>query len=156
MYTFQIQLSKVSLIHSFTHSPGLSRWKKRGRGVTLNPHLLLVPWSRKSRTIPLLPLCTVRPVQSLSACTVQIYLYSTYGLYGLYRASVPVQYSYTSTPHMGRTACTESQCLYSKSISLLPLCAVRPVQSLSACTVYLNLYSPFGPYGLYRASGPVQ
>ena len=30
---------------------------------------LLVPWSRKSRAIPLLPLWTVRPVQSLSACT---------------------------------------------------------------------------------------
>jgi len=32
--------------------------------------------------------------------------------HGLYRASVPVQYSYTSTPPMGRTACTEPQCLY--------------------------------------------
>jgi len=27
-----------------------------GRGVTLTPHPLLVPWSRKSRTVPLLPL----------------------------------------------------------------------------------------------------
>jgi len=51
---------------------------------------LLVPWSRKSRAIPLLP----------------------YGPYGLYRASVPVQYSYTSTS----------------------LWTVWPVQSLSACT----------------------
>jgi hypothetical protein len=42
---------------------------KSGRGVTLTPHLLLVPWSRKGRTIPLLPLWAVRPVQSLSACT---------------------------------------------------------------------------------------
>ena len=38
-------------------------------GVTLTPHLLLVPWSRKSRAIPLLPLWAVRPVQSLSART---------------------------------------------------------------------------------------
>jgi len=30
---------------------------------------LLVPWSRKRRAIPLLPLWAVRPVQSLSACT---------------------------------------------------------------------------------------
>jgi len=37
--------------------------------VTLTPHPLLVPWSRKSRAIPLLPLWAVRPVQSLSACT---------------------------------------------------------------------------------------
>ena len=42
---------------------------KSGRGVTLTPHPLLVPWSRKSKAIPLLPLWNVRPVQSLSACT---------------------------------------------------------------------------------------
>ena len=79
-----------------------------------------------------------------------------YGPYGLYRASVPVQYSYTSTLPMGRTACTEPQCLYSRAIPLVPLWAVRPVQSLSACTVQLYLYAPCGPYGLYRASVPVQ
>jgi len=44
---------------------------KSGRGVTLTPLPLPVPWSRKSRAIPLLPLWAVRPVQSLSACTVQ-------------------------------------------------------------------------------------
>ena len=42
---------------------------KSGQGVTLTPHPLLVPWSRKGRTVPLLPLWAVRPVQSLSACT---------------------------------------------------------------------------------------
>ena len=36
---------------------------------------------------------------------------------------------------MGRTACTEPQCLYSTPTRLLPLWAVRPVQSLSACTM---------------------
>jgi hypothetical protein len=73
------------------------------RGVTLTPHPLLLPWSWKSRAIPLLFLWAVRPVQSLSACTrvhftftfgherVELYLYSPYGPYGLYRASVPVQ-----------------------------------------------------------------
>jgi len=40
-----------------------------GRAVTLTPHPLLVPWSRKSRATPLLPLWAVRPVQSLSTCT---------------------------------------------------------------------------------------
>jgi len=84
----------------------------------------------------------VRPVQSLRACKVQLYLYSRYGPYDLYRASVPVQYSYTSIPPMGRTACTEPQSLYSIAILLLPLWAVRPVQNLSACTVELYLYSP--------------
>jgi len=115
-----------------------------------------------SRAIPLLPLWAVRPVQSLCACTVQLYLYSPYRPYGLYSTaipllpSVPVQYSYTSTPPIGRTACTELQCLYSRAIPLLPLWAVRPVQNLSACTVELYLYSPHWPYGLYRASVPVQ
>jgi len=42
---------------------------KSGRGVTLTPYPLLVPWSWKSRAISLLPLWAVRPVQSLSACT---------------------------------------------------------------------------------------
>jgi len=63
---------------------------------------------------------------------------------------VKKEYSYTSTPPMGHRACTEPQCLYkgapyaspllvpwsrkSTTIPLLPLWAVRPVQSLSACT----------------------
>jgi DNA-binding transcriptional LysR family regulator len=41
---------------------------KTGRGVTLTPHSLLEPWSRKSRAIPLLPLWAVQLVQSFSAC----------------------------------------------------------------------------------------
>ena len=49
--------------------PGLSRGVKSGRGVLLTTHSLLVPWSRKSRAIPLFPLWAVRPLQSLSACT---------------------------------------------------------------------------------------
>ena len=42
---------------------------KSGRGVTLTPPPLLVPWSWKCGAVPLLPLWAVRPVQSLSACT---------------------------------------------------------------------------------------
>jgi hypothetical protein len=49
--------------------PGLSRGVNYGRGLTLTPHPLLVPWSWKSRVIPVLPLWAVQPVQSLSACT---------------------------------------------------------------------------------------
>jgi len=45
--------------------PGL----KSGRGVRLTSHTLLVPWLRKSRAIPLLPLWVARSVQSLSAYT---------------------------------------------------------------------------------------
>jgi hypothetical protein len=53
--------------------------------------------------------------------TVELYLYSPYAPYGLYRASVPVQGCTLPLP-------------YSRAIHLLPLWAVRPVQSLSACT----------------------
>ena len=42
---------------------------KSSWGVTMTPHPLLVPWSRKSRAIPLLLLWAVWPVQSQSACT---------------------------------------------------------------------------------------
>jgi len=42
---------------------------QNGRGVTLTPHPLPVPWSWKGKAIPLLPLWAVRPVQCLSACT---------------------------------------------------------------------------------------
>ena len=55
---------------------------KNGRGVTLTPHPLLVPWSRKSRAITLLPLRAVRPVQSLSAC---IKVYFTFLFYTIVR-----------------------------------------------------------------------
>ena len=101
---------------------------------------------------------------------VQLYLYSPYGPYSLYSTSVPVQrctlplpipllplwavqpvqslsacttvhftFTYTSTPPMGRMAYTEPQCLYNGALYL-----------------YLYLYSPYGPYSLYRASVPVQ
>ena len=100
-----------------------------------------------SRAITLLPLWTERSVQSLSACTVQLYLYSPYGPYDLYRASVPVKYSYTSTPPMGRTVCTEPQCLYSTAIPLLPSVPVPysynsiPPMGRTVCTEPQCLYS---------------
>ena len=98
-----------------------------------------------STAMPLLPLWAVRSLLTISAFTVELYLYSPYGPYGLYRASVPVQYSYTSTPPMGRTACTEPQCLCSTAIPLLPSVPVQYSYTstpLSACTVQLYLYSP--------------
>jgi len=90
-----------------------------------------------STTITPLPQWTVQILQSLSACTVQLNLYYTYGPYGLYRATVPVQYGYNSTTPMGRKVCKEPQCLYSTAITLLALWAVRSVQRHSACTVKL-------------------
>jgi len=54
---------------SCTMGTGYFPGVRSGRGVTLTPQSLLVPWSRKGRAIPLLPLWAVWPVQSLSACT---------------------------------------------------------------------------------------
>ena len=81
-----------------------------------------VQWCTLTLPIPLLPLWTVQPVHSLGACT-----------------SVHFTVTYTSTPPMDHTACTEPQCLYNGALYL-----------------YLYLYSPYGPYSLYRASVPVQ
>ena len=53
------------LYNGYRAFPGV----KSGQVVTLTPHSLLMPWSRKDRAIPLLPLWAVGPVQSLSACT---------------------------------------------------------------------------------------
>ena len=88
---------------------------KSGRGVTLTPHPLLVPWSHER---------------------VELYLYSPYGPYGLYRASVPVQGC--TLPYL--SACTRvhftlPQCLYKGALYLTSV----PVQwctlpYLSACT----------------------
>jgi hypothetical protein len=59
--------------------PSLSPGVKSGRGVTLTPQTFLVPWSRKSRAIPLIPQWAVRPVQSLNACTrVQFTIFFTF------------------------------------------------------------------------------
>jgi len=120
--------------------------------------------------IPLIPLWTVQPVQSLSACTtvhyiftytttppmdrtactgpqclyngtlyLYLYLYSPYGTYRLYRASVPVQ-----------------RCTITLPIPLFPLWTVRPVQSLSACTtVHFNfIYTSTPPMNRTACTEP--
>ena len=74
---------------------------KSGRGVTL----------------------TLPPSSAVGHERLELYLYSPYGPYGLYRASVPVQ------------GCTLHLPLVMKEWSYTStLWAVRPVQSLSACT----------------------
>jgi len=52
---------------------------------------------------------------------------------------LPINFTYTSTPPVDCTACTEPHCLYNGAIYL-----------------YLYLYFPYYPYGLCRASVPVQ
>jgi hypothetical protein len=58
--------------------PGLFRGEKSDRSVTLTPHPFLVPWSWKSRAVPLLPLWAVRLVQSLSAYTRVTFTFTFY------------------------------------------------------------------------------
>ena len=53
----------------YTMGTGSFPGVKSGWWLTLTRYPLLVPWSRKSRAILLLPLWTVRPVRCLSACT---------------------------------------------------------------------------------------
>ena len=121
---------------------------KSGQGVTLAPHpyycrgqervelylkYLSVPYRlyrasvsvqrcTLTLSIPPLPLSVVRPLQSLSACT-----------------TVHFNFTYTSNLPIGRTACTDPQCLYNGALYL-----------------YLYLYSPYRPYSLYRAPVPIQ
>jgi len=71
--------ASVPVQYSYTSTPPI------GRTACTEPQCLY------STAIPLLPLWAVQPVHSLSACTAQLYLYSPYGLYCLYRASVLVQ-----------------------------------------------------------------
>jgi len=98
--------------------------------------------------IPLLTLWTVQPVQSLSTCTkvhltLPIRLLPLWTVHHVQSLSVSTTvhftFTYTSTPPMDRTACTEPQFLYNGALYL-----------------YLYLYSPYGPYIMYRASVPVQ
>ena len=68
-FSAPVQTGPGALPASCTMGTGSLPGVKSGRGVTLSPHAPLVPWSRKSTAIPLLPLWAVRPVQNLSACT---------------------------------------------------------------------------------------
>jgi hypothetical protein len=65
------RLSRPAHPASCTMGTGSFLGVKSGWGMTLTPHPLQVPWSRKGRAIPLrvLPIWAIRPVQSLSACT---------------------------------------------------------------------------------------
>ena len=130
-----------------TPHPLIVSWPRKSTAIPLLPLWAVRPVQSLSActTVHFTFTYTSTPPIGCTACTepqclyngalyLYLYLYSPYRPYGLYRASVPVQYSYTSTPPMVRTACTEPQCLYSTAIPLLPLWAVRPVQSLSACT----------------------
>ena len=67
--------------------------ERPGRDADTSPPL--VPWSRKSKAIPLLSLWTVWPIQSLSACTrmhftFTFYVYLSSNFYVIWYASLSV------------------------------------------------------------------
>ena len=91
-FSARLQTSPRAHPTSCTRGTGSFPGVKNGPVVTLTPHSLLMPWSWKGRAIPLLPLWTVRPVQSLSACTrVNFTLPQCLYTGALYLTSVPVQ-----------------------------------------------------------------
>jgi len=55
---------------------------KNGRGVTLTPHPLLVPWSRKSRALPLPPPLYFTTPQALYTGALTLLFYLPKGLIG--------------------------------------------------------------------------
>jgi len=68
-FSAPVQTGSGAHLSSSTMGTGSFPRVKNSWGVTLTPQPLLVPWSRKSRATPLLPLWAIRPVQSLGACT---------------------------------------------------------------------------------------
>ena len=76
-FSAAVQTSHGAHPASCTMGTGSFLGLKSGQGVKLTPNPLLVLWSRKSRTIPLLPLWAVQPIQSHSACT-RVHFYVDY------------------------------------------------------------------------------
>jgi hypothetical protein len=70
IFSAPVQTVPVAHPTSCTIGNGSFPGVNSGKGVKLTPHPLLVPCLWKSRAIPLLPLCAVRAVQSLSTCTI--------------------------------------------------------------------------------------
>jgi len=89
---------------------------------TMGPTVYREPQCQKITANLLIALWVYR-IYSFMACTIQLYLY------------IP----------MGFTSCPKYQSLYSASLSLIPLWAVRAVVYLSICTTPIILYSSYGP-----------
>jgi hypothetical protein len=79
-FSTPVQTSPGAHLASCTMGTGSFPGVKSGRGATLTPHSLLVPWSRKGRAITLLPLWAIRPVQSLSAVPISTDEYCKIGV----------------------------------------------------------------------------
>ena len=112
-------------VELYLYSPygpcGLYRASVPVQGCTLPlPNSRAIPLPPTGRTACTEPQCLNKGALYIYL-TVQLYLYFPYGPYGLYKAPVPIQGCTLPLPN-------------SRAIPVLPLWAVRPVQSLSACT----------------------
>jgi len=64
-------LIRLSCVYDYIQILSTLKWERKDQpGRDAIPHPFLVPWSRKSTAIHLLPVGAVRPVQCHSACTV--------------------------------------------------------------------------------------
>ena len=120
-FSAPVQTGRGAHPASCTMGTGSFPGVKRGRGVRLTTHPLLVPWSRKSRAIPLIPLWVVRPVQG---CTLP-YPQCPYkgDLYLTLSACTRVHFTLPSVPVQGCTL-LYPRCLYKGALYF----------TLSACT----------------------
>jgi len=74
-----------------------------------------------STAILLKRLCAFQNLHNIRASAIHLKPYTTYEPYGLYMASVPVEYNYTSTLPMVRTSFICPQYLYNTAIKLQTL-----------------------------------
>ena len=124
---------------SCTMGAGSSPGVKSGRGVTLTPYPLLVPWSRKTRAIPLFPLWALRSLQSVSACTrVKFTFY-------FYVEECDVEAQLSTNWHLGTN---EHECAYLPSIFSLNIERIldTPILLIHDISVYVLTYKHFNNY----------
>ena len=93
-------------------------------GIVVVAALLVVVWPAGQNTTNNVKLTPHSPFSAVGHERVQLYLYSPYGLYGLYRASVPVQgctlpFSYVSHQDL--------------KVSVISAIATSPVRASATC-----------------------
>jgi len=113
LYRDSVSVQRCSLLYLYLYSP-LGPYGLYRASVPVQRYTLTLP-------LPLLPLWTVQPVQSLSACTI-----------------LHFNFTFTSTTPMDRTACKEPQCLYNGALYLY-LYLYNPMGH-TACTEPQSLY----------------
>ena len=126
---------------------GSFRGVKSGRGVTLTPHPLLVQWPWKGRTISIFPLWAVRPVQSLSACTMVTFTLPYRLLTSLLTYSMAQSPSWKANRFWGSQEFPRILC--KPKVHYRVDKSSPPVPILSIAPQFLRPSGPKGPDGLF-------